>query len=130
MASLNEDSLFDGNEVEKWLRKLYLDPLTSYLDQTIFRIDIFETEQEYILEALLSDYQCKDISVYIEDGQIKIEAVNTDLSEEGKKARTIDFPFKVIEKDVTATFSDGILEIFISKIKKGSGKNRFISVLI
>lgn len=130
MSSLKDDSKFDSNEIEKWLRNLYLNPLTSYLDETIFRIDLFETEQEYILEALLLDYNSKNISVYIKDGQIQIEAISAEHSEDEKKTRVIDFPFKVIEKDVRATFSEGILEVFVSKIKQGSGKNRYISIIV
>ena len=32
--------------IDKWLETFFLDPLTSYLDETTFRIDLFETADE------------------------------------------------------------------------------------
>jgi HSP20 family molecular chaperone IbpA len=114
-------------EMEKWLTNLYLDPLTSFLDETTFRIDIFETDEEYIIEAMLNDYESKEISVYVRDRQIEIKAEPKKKAAKEKKARVIDLPFKM-NKKVRASFSKGILEVYISKTLPGSEKNRKIQI--
>ncbi|WP_232233712.1 hypothetical protein [Bacillus sp. J33] len=45
---------FNISEMEKWMENFFLDPLTSYLDQITFRIDLYDTETEIIVEALLT----------------------------------------------------------------------------
>ena len=115
--------------VEKWLENFFLDPLTSYLDQTQFRIDLYETEKEWIVEAILSEFEASEIKVYIEEKKLIISALCYPPSaDRHKKTRTIDFPFLVTTQEVSAAFSNGILEIFISKTEIGSGKNRFITL--
>lgn len=128
MSDKKENLSFEMREMEKWLRKLYLDPLTSYLDDTTFRVDIFETDKEYIIEAMLTDYESDDISVCLTDKHIEIKANQKENATKETKLRIIDFPFKVINKEVRANFSKGILEIYISKEHPGSGKDRYISI--
>jgi spore coat protein M/HSP20 family protein len=122
-----QNQTFDFALVEKWLENYFLDPLTSYYDQTQFQIDLFETDQEWIVEANLSDFEASDIKIYIEEKKLTVSArppSRTQLN----RSRSIEFPFYIKEQDISATFSNGILEIFISKIKKGSGKNRYITI--
>ncbi|MDR4947454.1 Hsp20/alpha crystallin family protein [Neobacillus cucumis] len=122
-----QNQTFDFALVEKWLESYFLDPLTSYYDQTQFQIDLFETDQEWIVEANLSDFKASDIRIYIEYKKLTVSArppSRTHL----KRSRSIEFPFNITEQDISAAFSNGILEIFISKTKKGSGKNRYITV--
>ncbi|WML39838.1 Hsp20/alpha crystallin family protein [Neobacillus sp. OS1-2] len=115
--------------VEKWLENFFLDPLTSYFDQTQFQIDLYETETEWIVEAILSEYEASEIKVFIEGKKLMISALRYPPStEHQKKIRIIDFPFSVTTQEVSAAFSNGILEIFISKTEIGSGKNRFITL--
>jgi spore coat protein M len=122
MGKNSEDNPF--KEMEKWLEHFFLDPLTSYLDQTAFRIDIYETDAEYIVEALLTDYTAAMLSVKLESHELIIRA------EKDKEtvSREVDFPFLLTEKQVTSRFSCGILEIFISKTRKGSGRNRKVPI--
>ena len=118
---------FDFALVEKWLENYFLDPLTSYYDQTQFQIDLFETDQEWIVEAILSDFKASDLQVYIEEKKLTISATNPPpYLPNHKRSRSIEFPFYINEQDISAAFTNGILEIFISKTKKGSGKNRYI----
>jgi HSP20 family molecular chaperone IbpA len=124
-----QNQSFDYELVEKWLENYFLDPLTSYHDQTQFRIDLYETEKEWIVEALLTEYDASEIKVYIEESKLCITATKYPPSEnQSQKLRSIDFPFLVIKQEVFATFTNGILEIFISKTKNGVGKNRFITL--
>lgn len=119
----------DFDLVEKWLENYCLDPLTSQDDLTQFRIDLYETDQEWIVEALLNEYNSSEIKVFIEDNKLVITAVKSSTpSNELKKVRTIQFPFQVINQKVMAHYINGILEVFISKSEKGLGKNCYITL--
>jgi len=119
----------DFDLVEKWLENYCLDPLTSHDDLTQFRIDLYETDQEWIVEALLTEYNSSEIKVFIEDNKLVITAVKSSTpSNELKKVRTIQFPFQVIYQKVKAQYINGILEVLISKSEKGLGKNCYITL--
>jgi HSP20 family molecular chaperone IbpA len=119
----------DFDLVEKWLENYCLDPLTSQDDLTQFRIDLYETDQEWIVEALLNEYNSSEIKVFIEDNKLVITAVKSSTpSNEQKKVRTIQFPFQVINQKVMAHYINGILEVLISKSEKGLGKNCYITL--
>ena len=124
-----QNQTFDFALVEKWLENYFLDPLTAYYDQTQFQIDLFETDQEWIVEAILSDFEASDIRVYIEEKKLTISAAkHPPYTTHNKRSRSIDFPFYIKQQDISAAFTNGRLEIFISKTKKGSGKNRYITL--
>ena len=116
----------DISIVEEWLENFFLDPLTSYQDETIFRIDLFETAEEYIVEAMLPETKKSNITVKLDYENIIINVV-TDL-QENIKQRKISFPFSIIHHDVNAIFESGILEIIINKGKICNGRNRLISI--
>jgi HSP20 family molecular chaperone IbpA len=124
-----KNQTFDFDLVEKWLENYFLDPLTSYYDETQFQIDLYETDKEWIVEAILNDYEASEIKVYIEGNKLMISASKYPLSmNKQKRVRSINFPFLVINQAVFATFTNGILEVIISKIDTGLGKNRFITL--
>jgi HSP20 family molecular chaperone IbpA len=124
-----QNQTFDFALVEKWLENYFLDPLTSYYDQTQFQIDLFETDQEWIVEAILNDFKVSNIQVYIEEKKLTISATPPLFYlPHHKRSRSIEFPFYINEQEITASYTNGILEIFISKTKKGSGKNRNITL--
>ena len=127
MMNKKDDKPLDISVVEEWLENFFLDPLTSYQDETIFRIDLFETAEEYIVEALLPQTQKSNITVKLDHENIIID-VATDHKKEIVKQRKISFPFSIIHHDVNATFESGILEITINKGKIYNGKNRVISI--
>lgn len=121
MVHKKDDQPLDLNVIDKWLESFFLDPLTSYLDETIFRIDLFETAEEFIVEALLPEYKKDEVSVLLEEDKILIEALQQ--QQNGHKQRMISFPFSIVHHRVKATFESGILEVFISKNKECNGKN-------
>ena len=127
MSNFNDDSSKESLEMEKWLTKLFLDPLTEQLDETTFHIDIFETYEDYIIEALLNNYRRQDISVYLDDKRVAICAAAMETA--AKKRRVIEFPFPVTKRKVSAYFKNGILEIYISKEPWKCGKSRKVPVL-
>ncbi|MFB5197465.1 Hsp20/alpha crystallin family protein [Neobacillus sp. KR4-4] len=125
---LKNNQNFDFEEVEKWLEEYFLDPLTSYYDATQFQIDLYETEKEWIVEAILNEYQTSELKVYIEGDKLVISASKYPPSKIKKRERSINFPFQVVNQAVYATFTNGILEVVISKIDRCIGKNRYITL--
>lgn len=129
MKSKKNIQPIDFDLVEKWLENYCLDPLTTQDDLTQFRIDLYETDQEWIVEALLNEYNSSEIKVFIEDSKLVITAVKSSIhSNQQKKVRTIEFPFEVIHQKISANYINGILEVLISKNEKGSGKNCYITL--
>ena len=129
MNSNNDEESVDYDQMEEWLKNYFLDPLTSFCDQSQFRIDLYETAAEWIVEAILTDFNSSEITVFMEEKQLTITAAKHPQSSiKQKRVRTIDFPFQIINQKVTATFKNGILEVFISKSEKELRKNRFITL--
>jgi spore coat protein M/HSP20 family protein len=129
MKSKKNIQPIDFDLVEKWLENYCLDPLTTQDDLTQFRIDLYETDQEWIVEALLNEYNSSEIKVFIEDMKLIITAEKSSTpSNQQKRVRTIQFPFQVINQKVTSNYINGILEVLISKSEKGLGKNCFITL--
>jgi HSP20 family molecular chaperone IbpA len=126
---LNLELVVDFELVEKWLEDYFLDPLTSYYDETQFQIDLYETDKEWIVEAILSDFEASEIKVYIEEKKLMISASKSPPSTKlSKRIRSIEFPFEVTKHAVSVAFTNGILEVLISKIDKVVGNKRFISL--
>jgi HSP20 family molecular chaperone IbpA len=127
MAHGKEDKSQKIDEMDQWLEKFFLDPLTSYFDETAFRIDLFETAEEYIVEALLPAYNPDDIEIILQSNIIRIQ-VNEEHSKLSTKERIIPFPFPVTGHKVTAEYHDDVLEVFIAKNKFYEEKNRKIPI--
>ncbi len=129
MKSKKNIQPIDFDLVEKWLENYCLDPLTTQDDVTQFRIDLYETDKEWIVEALLNEYNSSEIKVFIEDKKLVITADKSSTpSNQQKRVRTIQFPFQVINQKVSANYINGILEVLISKTEKGLGKNCYITL--
>ncbi|MCM3691274.1 Hsp20/alpha crystallin family protein [Neobacillus niacini] len=129
MKSKKNIQPIDFDLVEKWLENYCLDPLTTQDDLTQFRIDLYETDQEWIVEALLNEYNSSEIKVFVEDNKLIITADKSSTpTSQQKRVRTIQFPFQVINQKVTANYINGILEVLISKSEKGLGKNCYITL--
>ncbi|MCM3706757.1 MULTISPECIES: Hsp20/alpha crystallin family protein [Cytobacillus] len=123
---------FNLSELEKWMEDYYLDPLSSYLDQITFRIDLYDTETQIIVEALLTGCASKDVTVSLYDDTVIIKAAKIDETKAVRRGqpcmRKVKLPFSVINKMVRADFANEILEIFINKYEAGPGFNREIII--
>jgi HSP20 family molecular chaperone IbpA len=115
--------------MDDWLKDFFLDPLTSLLDETEFRIDVFETEKEYIVEALLIEIKKEHIRISTEEKLLTIIVLSDNDKKEEEKKRIISFPTHINEKHIQATFTNGILEVFISKQKLCRTKSTIVSIL-
>lgn len=124
MDNFRENS-FDDLNLDHWLESFFLDPHTSFLDQTQFRIDIFETSTHFIIEALLSGFEHSNVFVDVENGTIIITAKR---EESVVKERRIELPFQVNQRKIKAYLNNGILEVFIFKNKSNKPKNRRVKI--
>lgn len=121
----------DDNRMDQWLKNYFLDPLTTHYDHSQFKIDIYETDKEWIIEALLKDYVSSEITVKTENTKLIITAQKDAFSSTTpfpSRVRTINFPFPIVNHHIHATFLNGILEIFITKTETGLGNNRYITL--
>jgi HSP20 family molecular chaperone IbpA len=123
MNSKKNEKPFQTDLWEKWLESFFLDPFTAILDQTQFRVELYDTQTEVIIEALLPQYLSSQIDIYLDVSSVIIKAKS---SSNHTKERMITFPFHINSLKVGASFSNGILEIFISKIHQVKQMNRNI----
>ncbi|AKO93643.1 Hsp20/alpha crystallin family protein [Priestia filamentosa] len=110
----NESELSD--DFNAWVDYVFSHPFLHYVEQNYARIDLFETEQHYIIEAELIGYEREDISLLLEEDALKLSAFHS-LSNEQKIEQIIDFPFSLQEREIRAVFHKSILEIFIAKTR-------------
>lgn len=108
--------------MDEWLKNHFLDPLTSVLDETEFRIDVYETEKEYIVEALLANCQENSIHLSVNKNLLIIKAIMNDSNLQEEKQRSIEFPVSITQNPIHAVFANQILEIFIQKEKQQNKK--------
>jgi HSP20 family molecular chaperone IbpA len=62
---------FEFEGLENWMEQFFSDPLSSYLDEQHFRIDVFETQNEYIVEADLPSFTEKQITIEFNQDIVK-----------------------------------------------------------
>jgi spore coat protein M len=107
----------DSLTFEQWMEKFFLDPFTSYLDESEFRIDVYETSEEYIVEALLQEYLPKQLEVEVNHDVLTIKMEAEEIGKTFRKKRTIRFPFYIYNHSINAFYDHGILEVKIKKTK-------------
>lgn len=121
MTSSKKNS--DSRSIDKWLEALFLDPLTTFLDETAFRIDIFESGTQFIIEADIPE-QSTETTVALQENTVII-TVNCS----GKiRTRKVDWPFDVRAHEVVAYKIDQVLEISIDKEKTLAPVDRLIEI--
>ena len=105
---------------DDWMEHFYIDPFTTYLDEYIFRIDLFETEKEYMIEAYLPNFSQEQLELIVKNDHIIIRAITQINDEEGKISekkyeRTVTYPFQLPDEKISFNFSNDVLEIKIHK---------------
>lgn len=112
------------NGIEEWMTQFFTDPFTNLLDEQTFRVDLFETNENYIIEAELGKtIEKEDIQVCtsIETVKISVQQKRVEHQNKGKQrdeiiTRTVILPYKIEDKVIIASFINGILEVKISKL--------------
>jgi HSP20 family molecular chaperone IbpA len=123
MNSKKNEKPFQTDLWEKWLESFFLDPFTSNLDQTQFRVELYDSDTEVIIEAMLPNHRSSQIDVYLDGSNVVIKVCS---SFNVSKERIITFPFNINSQKIEATFSNEMLEIIISKIHQVKQMNRKI----
>jgi len=115
------------------------DDFSDFLDEfetRSFRVDVKETDKEYIVEADLPGCDKNNINVSYDDGILTIAASYEETAEEkdknyirrerrrGNFSRSISIPEDVKTNEIKASFKDGVLKVTLPKsgVAKLSGK--------
>ncbi|HZG72715.1 MAG TPA: hypothetical protein VEY51_14350, partial [Chondromyces sp.] len=86
---------------DAWMKKMFLDPFTTILDDTQFRVDLFETTNEIIIEICIEDLNPTECFIKKDGKDLMIF-----LRMPGKRDRyrKITFPFELDYHFVQATW--------------------------
>lgn len=116
--------------LEDWMRQFLEDPYL--LDEYQFRVDLFETQNEYIIEAELSGYQPEQIQLKVKDDTFHIKLSNCDEPSTNTvlAERVVTLPFELEKKKIEALFRNDILEIYIKKNGKRKKKKNTIKIKV
>lgn len=115
------------------------DDFSDFLDEfetRSFRVDVKETDKEYIVEADLPGCDKNNINVSYDDGVLTIAASYEETAEEkdknyirrerrrGNFSRYLSIPEDVKADEIKASFKDGVLKVTLPKsgVAKLSGK--------
>lgn len=125
--------------------RLFQDTVNRMLDQNAARpwvpaVDIFETENEWVLKADLPDVKLEDVNIQIENGNLTLKGERKFQKEENGKgyqrversygtfARYFSLPDTVDSENVRADYANGVLTVKLPK--KEVAKPRSIKVQV
>lgn len=126
-------SLFNTNRFDDFYNVMddfFNDMLPSrFLMNDTFKIDVMESEKEYLVEAELPGIKKEDISLELVEGRLTIEVICEDSIEDKKnnyihKERKIGamkrsiYLQDIASEGICAKFDNGLLKINIPKISK------------
>ncbi|AZB43057.1 hypothetical protein CEF21_12495 [Bacillus sp. FJAT-42376] len=100
---------FEG--LDQWLAQFLDDPFAGGSSHS-FRTDVYETSSQYIIEADLSDLFPACIKVIKGDQCLTIQ---TYCRKKMEKEALVFLPFCLSKREMSASYADGILEVFIRK---------------
>jgi len=118
MINNEKPTYFDSKLMEEWQDTFFLDPYTNYLDETVFRIDLYDSETAFIVEALLPSVQKDNIDISIKRNELHIKIKQIDPNNSSSiiyKNRTVYFPTSIHDLKMEASYFNNILEIKIFK---------------
>jgi len=118
-----------GTRFSDVLDDFFNDAVTTRKHTFVPKIDLFETEKQYVIEVHLPGMKRDDITVQIENrrlnisGERKLENETKDKtfhkieSSFGSFTRAFQLPENIDQESVEATYEDGILTVTINKTK-------------
>lgn len=104
------------------------------------RADVMETEKDFVIKVEVPEVKKEDIKVLLENGVLSVKGERKMEKEEKEKkfhrveryygqfTRAFRMPDNVDEKNVSASFKDGILNISIQKKEKALPKGQEIKI--
>jgi spore coat protein M len=112
-----KDCYFQVEGFEQWMDQFFADPYASYHYPNGIRVDLFETEREYILEADLPCVCQQEVCIEKTNDGLRIMVIK-DKQKECAIIREIQLPVNVMYKKMEAMFDNGLVEIHISKMEE------------
>ncbi|WP_409305643.1 Hsp20/alpha crystallin family protein [Peribacillus sp. SCS-155] len=116
------DYEIDNGQFDEWMEKFFLDPHTNLLDAQTFRVDLFENNDEYLVEALFDDNKPEKLIVRVDENRLQIIAEIakscTHKYISNPLIRSISFPFSINNRKIDAEYADNILQVHILKGSK------------
>ncbi|MCC3357377.1 Hsp20/alpha crystallin family protein [Bacillus sp. REN16] len=130
MNNFDDSIPLSVNGLEDWMKQFLEDPYL--LDDYQFRIDLFETQNEYIIEAELSGYQPEQIQLNVKNDtfQIKLTDCVKPPNDTILTERIVTLPFELEKKKIEALFRNEILEIYIKKNSKRKKRKNKIKIKV
>ncbi len=127
------ENMFDRyTKVLNWPRVGSQEMMTT--DDWAPRVDIAETDKEFIINAEIPDVKKEDVKVMVDNGILTISGERKQEKEEkGKKfhrverfygsfSRSFTLPNNVDESKIEASFKDGMLNLTVPKIEETKPK--------
>jgi HSP20 family protein len=125
------------NDIEDLFKGFWLKPMRLEGDQQLsIRMDVSENDNAYVIRADIPGVKKEDIKVSITGNQVSISAEVKKEKEEkkgervlrserycGEVYRSFTLSQDVDQKDATARYKDGVLELTLPKKPGGASKN-------
>lgn len=105
------------------------------------RVDIKEKDDQYVITAELPGVKKDDIHVNLENGVLTLEAETTHEDKEekggkvirqerryGKFVRSFNIGVEIKERDISASFEDGVLELKAPKVRATTPTQKSIPI--
>ena len=127
------------------LEESFIRPMRFGVVGRVFPVDIYETDADYVVEALLPGVKPEDVQITAVRATITIHAAIKPLRQpkektntagfyvrqeryEGEMSRTIELPTEIDAEKVTATYEHGVLTLHAPKVE--AAKPRQIPVQV
>ncbi|MEA4902966.1 Hsp20/alpha crystallin family protein [Desulfitobacterium sp.] len=134
----NYDGMFDMDDFfEDFFNRPFFPPF--YRGHVPMKVDIKETDKEYVVEADLPGAKKDEINLQLDEDRLTI-SVNKDAQSEEEKSNYIrrersmstmsrSFALSNVKvEDVKAKFDNGVLSIILPKREYGNGKGKQIEI--
>ncbi|MEN3013126.1 MAG: Hsp20/alpha crystallin family protein [Endomicrobiia bacterium] len=104
------------------------------------KIDVWEDENKYVVEAELPGFEKKDIDINITDDVLTIKATRKQEQEKkdknyyyaersyGEFVRSLRLPAEIDKKAIKAKYNNGVLELTLPKTKEAKEKSTKIEI--
>jgi hypothetical protein len=109
----NPGDEFKLEEWERWMKDWLLDPYTTQLDDSQFRLDLFDSTEAYIVEATTEDFVVQEVTLTKKEQTLTIEIVP--VEDDRVRVRSVKFPFSLKKNPIRLYPRKGYLEIHILK---------------
>jgi len=118
----------------------FLDNFFDFFGPQSIRIDMRETESEYIVEADMPGFDKNSIEIRCDDSTLTISGQQDEITEEktdnyihrerrrGSFSRTIPMPENADPENIKASYNNGVLKITIPKRKPSKPYGRRIEI--